>query len=695
MRAHTWVIRVGQIAIAAVGIAGCGVSSDGAAESGNTSVIGETYEIGGCSSVEANSGFHTLNIGYQGDPFSLEFDASPATTDEDALFGIGRGPLSTYTDLAAVLRFNTSGQLDARDGGSYRRSYQAAYKAGLRRQYRFDVNPASHTYSVSRLTPAGIQTIGSNFAFRSEEASTSTLDQAAIVVDSGGPLNVCNVFLGAHCVIPSVQSGFSNRALATQSVAFTASVSATPQADGVDAVIGLSSGPAGAFNDIAAAVRFNPSGQIDARNGSEYAASTPMSYAVGTTYDVLFVVDVLGHSYSVWVNGNLLAHHFAFRTQQATVTSLDHFVAVADAGPGSVQACDYTFADGERVAWMHDFDHWPGEGPGGWMAGLSTGEVLAGLQDHTLIIDQYGEVTGSVPYGGAALQVDAADNRYLAGRFQGTYDGGGGHTVTSAGDMDIYVSKYDTSWNNVFTRRFGGSGEDWFESFAANGTGEMLLQLPTSLLRLDAQGNELWTQERTVPQRLVALDDDGSTFFAQDTANHGSFTITKLDRAGNEAWTHQATVLDGGATLYGLLPGADGRVVAWGSLYGRIDFGGPTSTAAYRPDGDETFVAEVDATGAYYGATVVDIVGGVGAGIDASGRITVGGYSWNPDNYRLQQIKFDGTGGGLLTGDDLTPGLWLGSGGSPQVDRAGNVYWWINARMSPNAVASYYMKVRR
>ena len=55
----------------------------------------------------------------------------------------------------------------------------------------------------------------------------------------------------------------------------------------MDGLVGLSNGAAAAWTDLAAIVRFNAAGTIDARNGGAYAAAVAIPYTAGTTYHIM------------------------------------------------------------------------------------------------------------------------------------------------------------------------------------------------------------------------------------------------------------------------------------------------------------------------------------------------------------------------------------------------------------------------
>ena len=126
---------------------------------------------------------------------------------------------------------------------------------------------------------------------------------------------------------------------------FRAELDATPDNRGVDGVIGLSSGLAVAWTDLAAIVRFKADGLIDARDGDVYVAAGAIPYAAGVRYHLRLDVDVAAHRYSAYVTPQggaelSIGVGLAFRTEQAAVGSLAE--ASAYAAVGSQRLCDLT-----------------------------------------------------------------------------------------------------------------------------------------------------------------------------------------------------------------------------------------------------------------------------------------------------------------------------------------------------------------
>lgn len=145
-----------------------------------------------------------------------------------------------------------------------------------------------------------------------------------------------------------VSSGtWTNTSLPSTSSSMTVEFNATPSGSNIDGVIGISSGPASDYTHLAAIVRFNSNGKIDARNGNVYSASTSIPYAAGKTYRFRFYVNLSNHRYNAYVssdgvNYQTIGTRYAFRTEQSTVASLGNLANIS--GVGSTSVCDVVTA---------------------------------------------------------------------------------------------------------------------------------------------------------------------------------------------------------------------------------------------------------------------------------------------------------------------------------------------------------------
>ncbi len=134
---------------------------------------------------------------------------------------------------------------------------------------------------------------------------------------------------------------WQNMALPGQSGAFTAEFDAVANAANINGVTALSTSTISTYANCAIMVRFTNTGTIDARNGAAYDASTPISYVVNKNYHFRLAINVAAHTYSAYVtpaggSEQTLASNFAFRTEQASVTSLANWGLQAGAGTHTV-----------------------------------------------------------------------------------------------------------------------------------------------------------------------------------------------------------------------------------------------------------------------------------------------------------------------------------------------------------------------
>jgi hypothetical protein len=136
---------------------------------------------------------------------------------------------------------------------------------------------------------------------------------------------------------------WDNQGIAANTSSFATEFTATPSGSTIDGVIGLSTAAASDFSNLAAIVRFNTNGQIDARNGSVYTAITSIPYTANTAYRFRLVVNTVTHKYRAYVRSGgsayqLIGQDFAFRSEQSKATSLSNLGILA--GIGNVSVCD-------------------------------------------------------------------------------------------------------------------------------------------------------------------------------------------------------------------------------------------------------------------------------------------------------------------------------------------------------------------
>lgn len=272
----------------------------------------------------------------------------------DAVIGMSNGPADTFTDLAAIVRFNPDGFIDARDRDTYRSiaPYPYAVDGSKRYWMSIEIKPETSQYSVWVTTDGDYSTsryVAENFSFRTEQAGLWRFDNLARFVDSAnGALEVCDAYVAwTECLNPLSGTGWASEPIQPMGGVFTVESELAAYPMTTDAVFGFSNGAPDAFTDLGPIVRFNPNGTIDVRDGSIYRAIQTVTRDPNQSYYLSMTVDVPRKVYSVWVRPRygstswiLIARDFAFRTEQANVTTLDYMGAFVDSPDSAYSACN-------------------------------------------------------------------------------------------------------------------------------------------------------------------------------------------------------------------------------------------------------------------------------------------------------------------------------------------------------------------
>jgi len=146
----------------------------------------------------SSTSWQNFSIAPQTGTFSVEFDATPVSAGSDALTMLSAGSGAAYTDYAILTRFNgPGGIIDARNGSSYQAQTQITYTPGTTYRFRLEIDVPANSYSVY-VTPQGgsEQTIGTNFAFRTEQSGIAVLDNWGLRAGTGSH-QVCNLTFSA------------------------------------------------------------------------------------------------------------------------------------------------------------------------------------------------------------------------------------------------------------------------------------------------------------------------------------------------------------------------------------------------------------------------------------------------------------------------------------------------------------------
>lgn len=351
-----------SLLMTAVALGGCGVDSrDVDSEAGLTAVSTEALGNSGlrhCGTAVAGGGWDNSFIPETTTAtgaFTVQFSAYPqdAGPTIDGVVGLSDGPADAFRDLGPIVQFNLDGGIALRNGDHYvgGSSYNTSV-GGF--QFQLLIDLATHRYSAWVRNFNGVnkpfEVMGTNLAFRTEQANVTRLDNIGVFVDSpSGSLQApCGFSYSSPTACVSSESGvWKRQPFAAQTGVFRLEFIATPSAANIDGVIGATRGTADAFSDLAAIVRFRPDGTLDARNGSTYAADATARYLADRPSWVALDIDRPNGTYSATVASGydtpiVIAQDYAFRTEQSNIASLDGLAQIVDETAGSLQVCMLT-----------------------------------------------------------------------------------------------------------------------------------------------------------------------------------------------------------------------------------------------------------------------------------------------------------------------------------------------------------------
>jgi hypothetical protein len=587
----------------------------------------------------------------------VEMIATPSESPIDAVVGFSNGPASWFPDLAAIVRFNPSGMIDARAGSEYRADVEFPYTRNASYRIRVDIDIGRHVYSVGIDGPGRSDWVARDYPFRTEQAQVGQLNNLVTQVDSdSGSIAICRlnvVKINTECPLAEADGGFIAIPFGQPGeVLVSSEFVATPDEDTIDGVLGLSFRPAGSFNDLAATVRFSPTGEIEARNGDHFQADPGVPYFGGEPQRMRILANVRTHTFSAFVargdhNSIRIAQSYAFRTTQAAAPGLDTLNAIVDSPRGILSVCNERHAISVGVRSLHEGNYAVAPIPGALQ------EALIATDTTTRRVTDDGRTLATLAAGGQ-VAADPVGNVYLA-RISGT------DLV-----LEAYTAGFVPRWTRSLPvgtgKRVAAIGADAASVVVATGFATSGVDVVKRWL---ADGSESITYPPTASGDVIAI---GSNGFATGLGRHNQFGIRK--------WSFDRDVPDwhasfsNSAHIDAIALSPSGKVYFGGTFTTPVSFGGPT-VQPQPGDPGNVYVAALSATGDHL--FTQNIHQSALRGIASSGLVTAISALAGPGLPRL--IALDPSGGVLHGEEERFPFNSLGDAGSVVMNGLGRVYW--------------------
>ena len=272
-----------------------------------------------------------------------------------------------------------------------------------------------------------------------------------------------------------------------------------------------------------------------------------------------------------------------------------------------------------------------------------------------------------------AVDVDASGNPIAAGDFFGTVDFGGG-VLSSALTVDVFAAKFTAGGSYLWSKDFGDPDYQYARGVAVDASGNVIITGPFAgsvnfggdvltsagqydvyVAKFDPDGMHLWSKRfgdlNSQVANAVAVDAAGNVVVAGDfagamdfgggaltSAGNTDIFIAKLDPNGAHLWSKRFGD-SSNQTPCDVAVDASGNAILAGQFSGMVNFGGRTLTSA---GGKDIFIARFGPDGIHIQSARFgdgDDQGASGVAFDAAGNTIVTGQFSGVVNF----------GGGALT----------------------------------------------
>ena len=199
--------------------------------------------------------------------------------------------------------------------------------------------------------------------------------------------------------------------------------------------------------------------------------------------------------------------------------------------------------------------------------------------------------------GGGHLASDGNGGFFVTGGTDGSIDG----TQQHKGDADVFIAKYNGNGEQAWIKQFGGSQADFAHSFTSDGNGNAFVGgrthgsinnqpsiggIDAYISKYNSSGQEVWTRQfgsaAGEAVDYIIPDGNGGVFVAGNTG--GSLTgqpfdgkdiyVAKYNSSGQEVWTKQFGTPEIQDNINSLVSDGNGGVFLAGSTFGGHGYGG-------------------------------------------------------------------------------------------------------------------------
>ena len=144
--------------------------------------------------------------------FVIAFEAIPQAASIDCVTGVSLGSASDYDQLAAIVRFNSNGQIDVRNGDVYTADAAINYSIGTSYKFRMVIDIPLHEYNVYVQVDGEPEIlIAHDYAFRTSQNAVTSLNTLAVTAAAGSHIVFNFAENSIHVDIPEPPPGLRVR----------------------------------------------------------------------------------------------------------------------------------------------------------------------------------------------------------------------------------------------------------------------------------------------------------------------------------------------------------------------------------------------------------------------------------------------------------------------------------------------------